>query len=129
MVVEITPIGIDNLQWKFYIIWTVFNASFIPIVYFLYPETAARTLEDLDRYFAENKNILVFRDKEATSSKRPEHLVEHERAEVRRHSSVRSVDVSAAARKHLEETLDRMEPGEIEGGEKYGHAERFEKEV
>lgn len=33
MVVEITPIGIQNLQWKFYIIWTIFNASFVPIVY------------------------------------------------------------------------------------------------
>lgn len=36
MVVEITPIGIQSLQWKFYIIWTVFNAAFVPIVY-LYP--------------------------------------------------------------------------------------------
>lgn len=36
MVVEITPIGIQNLQWKFYIIWTLFNAAFIPVVYFLY---------------------------------------------------------------------------------------------
>ena len=33
MVVEITPIGIQSLQWKFYIIWTVFNAAFVPIVY------------------------------------------------------------------------------------------------
>lgn len=33
MVVEITPIGIQSLQWKFYIIWTIFNASFVPIVY------------------------------------------------------------------------------------------------
>lgn len=37
MVVEITPIGIDSIGWRFYIIWTVFNFSFIPIVasYFL----------------------------------------------------------------------------------------------
>lgn len=33
MVVEITPIGIQSLGWRFYIIWTVFNASFVPIVY------------------------------------------------------------------------------------------------
>ena len=42
IVVEITPIGIKSLQWKFYIIWTVFNASFVPLVYFFYPETADR---------------------------------------------------------------------------------------
>lgn len=31
MVVEITPPGISSLQWKFYIIWCVFNFAFIPI--------------------------------------------------------------------------------------------------
>lgn len=44
-VVEITPIGIQTLHWKFYIVWTVLNFSFIPCIYFLYPETAGRTLE------------------------------------------------------------------------------------
>jgi hypothetical protein len=31
MVVEITPPGIESLHWRFYIIWCVFNFSFIPI--------------------------------------------------------------------------------------------------
>jgi hypothetical protein len=62
-VVEITPIGISSLGWKFYIIWTVFNGAFVPLVYLFYPETAGRTLEDIDRYFMEHDNILVFRDK------------------------------------------------------------------
>ena len=31
LVVEITPPGIQSLQWKFYIIWTVFNFAFVPI--------------------------------------------------------------------------------------------------
>lgn len=57
MVVEITPIGIQSLHWKFYIIWTIFNASFVPIVYLFYPETADRTLEDVDRLFRENQNV------------------------------------------------------------------------
>lgn len=71
MVVEITPSGIATLGWKFYIIWTVFNFSFVPVVYFFYPETADRSLEDLDRYFRDHDNLLVFQDAEATSSKRP----------------------------------------------------------
>jgi hypothetical protein len=33
VVVEITPIGIQTLQWKFYIVWTVLNASFVPFMY------------------------------------------------------------------------------------------------
>lgn len=71
MVVEITPIGIQNLNWKFYIIWTVLNASFVPIAYFFFPETSGRALEDVDRYFRENSDIFVHRNPDATSRKRP----------------------------------------------------------
>lgn len=46
-----------NAQWRFYIIWTIFNASFVPIVYLFFPETADRTLEDVDRLFRENQNV------------------------------------------------------------------------
>lgn len=51
-IVEITPIGIQNLGWKFYLIFMVFNAAFVPIIYFLYPETAGKTLEELDLLYA-----------------------------------------------------------------------------
>lgn len=88
MVVEITPIGIQSIRWKFYIIWTVFNASFVPLTYFFYPETADRTLEDIDRMFRDNQSILVFRDPDMTSSKRPRRYVEHTEREIRRNSSV-----------------------------------------
>lgn len=63
IVVEITPIGISSLGWKFYIIWTVFNGAFVPLVYLFYPETAGRTLEDIDKYFMDHDNIFVFKDK------------------------------------------------------------------
>jgi hypothetical protein len=71
MVVEITPIGIEKLGWQFYVIWTVFNTSFVPIVYLFYPETSDRTLEDIDRLFRENSDIFIFRDKNAIAAKRP----------------------------------------------------------
>ncbi|KAK6071699.1 hexose transporter [Seiridium cupressi] len=95
MVVEITPVGIASIGWRFYIIWTVFNASFVPIVYLFYPETADRSLEDVDRFFQDNQNILIFRDPDAKSSKRPQKYIEHEKEEVRRNSSVRPSDVQA----------------------------------
>ena len=63
MVVEITQIGIQNLRWKFYIIWTILNLSFVPFTFFLYPETAGRTLEDIDTYFRGRPGLIVFRDK------------------------------------------------------------------
>jgi hypothetical protein len=106
MVVEVTPPGIASLQWRFYIIWTVFNFSFIPIVYFFYPETAGRTLEDIDRYFAGRAPLLVFRDKEAISQKRPERYVEHEVKSVRRNSSVAVGDEAAAREARRESIVD-----------------------
>ena len=51
IIVYITPDAIDNLSWRLYIIWAVFNAVFVPIVYFFYPETARRSLEDMDEVF------------------------------------------------------------------------------
>ncbi|KIW47827.1 uncharacterized protein PV06_00487 [Exophiala oligosperma] len=87
MVVEITPIGIQNLAWKFYIIWTVLNASFVPILYFIYPETAGRSLEDIDDYYRTDPPLLVFRDKDVTSTKRPEKYKVREEEEVRRAST------------------------------------------
>lgn len=71
LVVQITPLGAENLHWRFYIIWAIFNAAIMPIVYLFYPETADRTLEDVERFFRENHDILVFRHKEGTSVQRP----------------------------------------------------------
>ena len=41
-----------------------------------------------DRYYYENPPLLVFRDKDVLSSKRPAKYEEHEEEEVRRNSSV-----------------------------------------
>jgi len=49
--VTVTPIGLDNIGWKYYLVWAVLNASFIPIVYFLYPETKGLSLEEIDHVF------------------------------------------------------------------------------
>ncbi|RKK70268.1 hypothetical protein BFJ69_g12013 [Fusarium oxysporum] len=66
MVVQITPIGIQNLGWKFYLIWVFMQLFSIPILYVFYPETANRRLEDIDIVFDEGLRICVFLDKEAT---------------------------------------------------------------
>ena len=60
------------MGYRFWIIWAVICASFIPTTYLFYPETANRTLEDIDRYFEEHRNIFVFNDEMATQLKRPE---------------------------------------------------------
>ncbi|TGJ86216.1 hypothetical protein E0Z10_g2514 [Xylaria hypoxylon] len=71
LVVEITPIGIQNLGWRFYVIWAVLNFVMLPIIWAFFPETANRSLEDLDAYYRENPPLLVIKDKDATSVSRP----------------------------------------------------------
>lgn len=71
VVVEFTPVGIDNLGWKFYVIFTVFNAAFLPILWLFYPETSDRTLEDLDAFFREDPPLIVLGHAESTSVRRP----------------------------------------------------------
>jgi hypothetical protein len=44
----------------------------VPITYLFYPETANRSLEDIDRFFADHPEIFVFRNKTATQLARPE---------------------------------------------------------
>jgi MFS family permease len=51
IVVMITPIAFNNIGYKTYVIFAVINAFIVPCVYFLYPETAGRTLEEMDSIF------------------------------------------------------------------------------
>jgi hypothetical protein len=51
IVVSITPVGIDTIGWKFYVIFAVLNLAWIPIVYFFYVETSGLSLEEIDRVF------------------------------------------------------------------------------
>ena len=39
------------LGYRLYIIWAVLNASFVPITWLFYPETARRSFEDMDEVF------------------------------------------------------------------------------
>ncbi|KAI1623431.1 putative MFS sugar transporter [Exophiala viscosa] len=59
VVVEITPTIIEHLQWKAYLIFTVTNLAFIPVVYFFYPETAQLTLEEVDLVFLDGGDSAV----------------------------------------------------------------------
>ncbi|KAK0719169.1 hypothetical protein B0H67DRAFT_599074 [Lasiosphaeris hirsuta] len=77
-VVEVTPRGISGLGWRFCIIWTVLNLAFVPAVYLFCPETAGRTLEDMDRVFQDNQGAFMFRNAEAACSKRPRRYIEME---------------------------------------------------
>ena len=56
-----TPAGIEGLGYKYYIIWTVLNLAFVPIIYFFYPETSCRSLEVIDSMFEAHPTPFVYK--------------------------------------------------------------------
>lgn len=57
LVVEITPVGIQNIGWKLYIVFCILNWASIIVVWFWYPETSGRTLESIDFLFASQNSL------------------------------------------------------------------------
>ncbi|KAI1816660.1 general substrate transporter [Poronia punctata] len=54
-IVMITPVLVKNTGtsgWGTYLFFAILNAMFFPIIYFTYPETAGRSLEEIDVIFA-----------------------------------------------------------------------------
>jgi hypothetical protein len=64
VMVEIVPSSIANIGWRTYIIFAVFNFSFIPIIYFFFPETKGLSLELVDLAFMDDTTTPVKRAKE-----------------------------------------------------------------
>ncbi|KAF2091332.1 general substrate transporter [Saccharata proteae CBS 121410] len=58
LVVEIVPVSIANIKWKTYIYFAVFNAAFVPVIYFFYPETRKLGLEEIDKLFTGEKVLM-----------------------------------------------------------------------
>ncbi|KAF2765964.1 general substrate transporter [Teratosphaeria nubilosa] len=51
MVVMVTPVAFNSIGYKTYVVFAVINAFMIPCVYFFFPETAYRSLEEMDEIF------------------------------------------------------------------------------
>lgn len=45
------PVAMEALEWKYYIVWIVMLCVWLVLVYFLFPETAGRTLEEVSQIF------------------------------------------------------------------------------
>lgn len=66
----ITPIIINRLQWKAYLIFMCTNFAFVPLVYFCYPETANLTLEEIDYLFTNPEKTAVKISKELSKERK-----------------------------------------------------------
>ncbi|KAL2358562.1 sugar porter family MFS transporter [Cryomyces antarcticus] len=100
MVVMITPIAFSSIGYQTYIIFAVINAFIVPCVYFFYPETAYRSLEEMDTIFHKTTNwfnvVKIAREQPRRYGKDGKLLVSYEETEEyheneqRRRSSVAS---------------------------------------
>jgi hypothetical protein len=51
MIVQITPIALNNIGYRTYIIFAVLNACWVPLIWCYFPETKGLELEDVDGLF------------------------------------------------------------------------------
>ncbi|KAJ9149337.1 Sugar transporter STL1 [Pleurostoma richardsiae] len=58
LVVEITPVSIDNIGWRTYVYFCIFNFFFLPLIFFFYPETRNLSLEQIDKLFTGEKIVM-----------------------------------------------------------------------
>ncbi|OGM41049.1 hypothetical protein ABOM_010232 [Aspergillus bombycis] len=56
-IVMATPTMVERLAWKTYLIFMAMNVVFVPLIYFLFPETSGLTLEDIDYLFMDSRSI------------------------------------------------------------------------
>jgi hypothetical protein len=101
MVVMITPVSFTSIGYKTYIIFAVINAFIFPVVYFFYPETAYRSLEEIDNIFRKTNGgwrawldvVKIARDEPRRYGKHGELLIEYQHTDHhRRRSSVAGTD-------------------------------------
>lgn len=106
---EQTPVAFESIKYKTYIIFAVINAFIFPVVYFFYPETAYRSLEEMDSIFIKTKSIFgavrAAKEEPRRYGKNGEVLINYEETQMaqRRRSSV------AAQSQHNEKHRDEEE--------------------
>lgn len=57
LVAEVSPHAIDNIGYKYYIVYACINIFTFVVVYLFFPETRGRTLEEIDDIFIQSSHI------------------------------------------------------------------------
>ena len=55
--VMITPVAINSIGYQYYIVYAVIGACIPVTVYFLFPETMGRNLEEIELMFKESPSV------------------------------------------------------------------------
>ncbi|KAF1979344.1 general substrate transporter [Bimuria novae-zelandiae CBS 107.79] len=122
MVVMVTPPAFANIGYQTYIIFAVINAAMVPSVYFFFPETAYRSLEEMDEIFHKTTGVLgkhgcvsIARQMPHRYDKRGELLISYEETEEarvyaeRRGSSVVAAEARGAGAGEKKDGVEHRE--------------------
>ncbi|QPC73349.1 hypothetical protein HYE68_004101 [Fusarium pseudograminearum] len=96
-IVMITPVmihGTGTFGWGTYAFFAAMNAIFFPIIYFFYPETSGRSLEEIDLIFAKGYTEKI---SYVTAAKQLPRMADHEVADKAREYGFGSDDEKAEA--------------------------------
>ncbi|KAI5245127.1 general substrate transporter [Aureobasidium subglaciale] len=119
MVVMITPVAFQTIGYQTYIVFAVINAFIVPCVYFFYPETRLRSLEEMDEIFHKTTSIFnvvkVARETPNRYGKKGELLINYMDTEAaagaRRRSSLVEPKYGKTGGKNDGEQIERLEHG------------------
>ena len=119
----ITPVSFSSIGYKTYIIFAVINAFIFPTVYFFYPETAYRSLEEIDTIFRKTKGwfnvVSTAKNEPLRYGKNGELLIDYEQTE---EHTMRSHSVVSQSGKPTSRGVERVgvseETSSIEGEKK-----------
>jgi MFS family permease len=96
MVVMVTPPAFASIGYNTYTVFACINAFMVPCVYFFYPETAYRSLEEMDEIFQDVNGfkgaftvVKVAKDKPRRFGKKGELLINYEDTEAFRSTAER----------------------------------------
>jgi hypothetical protein len=63
MLVQVTPIAVQAISWKYFMIFIFCDAIFVVVVYFYFPETANVPLEEVAALFGDEARQMLWRSK------------------------------------------------------------------
>jgi MFS family permease len=96
LVAEVTPTAFTNIGWRYFLVYFGLNALFVPIIYFFFPETSGRSLEEIDQIFESSTSIF---DTVSAAKKLPKrHLAEYLQEE-------KGAEIAVPDTSHIDEVL------------------------
>ena len=96
LVAEVTPVAFTDISWKYFLVYFCLNAAFVPTIYFFFPETSQRSLEEIDQIFESSTSIF---DTVSVAQKLPKrHLAEFLHEE-------KGVELPVAEASHVDEVV------------------------